>query len=145
SDRLVVTDSVILFRADAEYRGKIGLSPARALDRMFGYDPETGDLTIALFSAPQPGSGYVNSKWEYQNNPFSGDAVNAYNDGPNEHGGRMGNFYELESSSPAAALTPGDSLIHIHRTIHFGGGKKKTAPLLRAVFGISESHLQLLK
>ena len=142
--RLVVTDSLILFRADGKYRSKIGLSPTRAMDRMFGYDPETGDLTIAIFSAPQPAAGYVNSKWERQQHPFSGDAVNAYNDGPNDSGARMGNFYELESSSPAAGLAPGDSLLHLHRTIHFGGGKEKTGPLLRAVFGISARHLQQL-
>jgi len=110
SDRLAVTDSLILFRADAGFRSKIGLSPKRATDRMFGYDPVTGDITIALYSTPDPRAGYVNSKWENQSRPFAGDAVNAYNDGPNDTGSQMGSFYELESSSPAAALKPGDSI-----------------------------------
>ena len=34
---------------------------------------------------------------------------------------RSGPFYELESSSPAAALAPGKSLSHVHRTIHLVG------------------------
>ncbi len=51
---------------------------------------------------------------------FSGDAVNSYNDGPID-GKQMGKFYEIESSSPAAALAPGTSMQHIHRTIHLKG------------------------
>ena len=112
---------------------------------MFGYDPQTGDLTIALFTAPRPEAGYVNSKWERQAKPYSGDAVNAYNDGPNDSGARMGNFYELESSSPGAALEPGDSIRHVHRTIHINAGKAVSDFILRTVFSISARHLEQLK
>lgn len=36
----------------------------------------------------------------------------------------LGPFYELETSSPAAALNPGESLRHIQRTIHIKGPEK---------------------
>ena len=35
----------------------------------------------------------------------------------------LGPFYEMESSSPAAALAPGASMAHTHRTIHLSGSK----------------------
>jgi hypothetical protein len=68
--------------------------------------------------------------WELQEEPFSGDAINAYNDGPPSPGKKpMGPFYELESSSPAASLQPGESLTHIHRTQHLIGPKEALEPL----------------
>jgi hypothetical protein len=33
----------------------------------------------------------------------------------------MGPFYEIETSSAAANLKPGESLIHTHTTMHFKG------------------------
>jgi hypothetical protein len=55
-------------------------------------DPAKGD---------QP---YVNSMWEKQKEPYSGDAINAYNDGSPAPGEPpLGPFYELETSSPAAS------------------------------------------
>jgi len=65
---------------------------------------------------------YVNSMWELQDEPFSGDTVNAYNDGPPEPGAApLGPFYELETSSPALALEPGKSGEHVSETYHFQG------------------------
>ena len=69
-----------------------------------------------MFTLPGKGE-YVNSKWEIQKDPFSGDAINSYNDGP-VNGSQMGKWYEIESSSPAAALKSNESLTHYHRTIH---------------------------
>jgi len=122
AERLKVGDGLILFKADGNQRSKIGLSPARALPMAASYDATNNVLTIAQFSLPEEETDYVNSLWEQQQHPFAGDAVNAYNDGPIE-GKQMGKFYELESSSPAAALAPGQSLSHFHRTIHLKGTK----------------------
>lgn len=119
SDRLVVKDGLILFKTDGHYRSKIGVSPKRAKPVVGSYDAAGGVLTLAMFSLPKGGS-YVNSKWELQKDPFSGDAVNSYNDGP-VNGSQMGLWYEIESSSPGAALKPGESLTHYHRTIHLKG------------------------
>ncbi len=80
-------------------------------------------LTIAQFTLPAGTTDYVNSLWKLQDDPFSGDAVNAYNDGEID-GKQMGRFYEIESSSPAASLAPGKSIQHIHRIIHLKGSKE---------------------
>jgi hypothetical protein len=49
----------------------------------------------------------------------------------------MGPFYELESSSPAAALAPGKSLHHVHRTIHLSGDEKELDAVARAMLGVN--------
>jgi hypothetical protein len=86
-----------------------------ALDRV------NGVLTIVRFSFDEGRQTYVNSMWEQQAEPFRGDVVNAYNDGPLEDGSIMGPFWELETSSPAADLKPGETIVHSHTTIHLKG------------------------
>ena len=45
---------------------------------------------------------YVNSAWAQQSDPYGGDVINAYNDGPTAPGKpSLGGFYEIETSSPA--------------------------------------------
>src|SRR4029078_11445554 len=119
-----VRDVFILFKADAKYRSKIGLSPLRALPMVASYDSVNSVLTIAQFDLPKGATNYVNSLWQLQDHPFAGDAVNSYNDGPID-GKQMGKFYELESASPAASLKPGASIQHTHRTIHLKGDTKE--------------------
>ena len=79
----------------------------------------------------------MNSKWEIQKDPFSGDAINAYNDGPVEDGTQMGPFYELESSTPAANLKPGEKLMHRQRIFHFEGNEDQLSKITEKIFGIS--------
>jgi hypothetical protein len=137
-DRLQIRDGFMVFRADAKYRSKLGISPQRAMPLVCSYDGEKQVLTIAQFSLPQDESEYVNSLWEVQKDPFAGDAVNSYNDGPNESGGQLGKFYEIESSSPAAFLKPGESITHVHRTVHFEGPKESLDAI---VYKIMKLHL----
>ena len=49
----------------------------------------------------------------------------------------MGPFYELETSSPAADLKPGESLSHIQFTIHLTGDLNKLDEISRKVLGVS--------
>lgn len=142
ADRLKVKDGLILFKADGNHRSKIGLSPARALPVIGSYDAVNNVLTIAQFTLPQGATGYVNSLWELQDNPFSGDAVNSYNDGPID-GKQMGNFYEMESSSPAAALKPGETITHLHRTIHLKGDKKDLDKISLQLLGVGVDAIAL--
>jgi hypothetical protein len=142
ADRLSVKDGLILFKADAKYRSKIGLSPARALPLVASYDSINSVLTIAQFDLPNGATEYVNSLWQLQNHPFSGDAVNSYNDGPID-GKQMGKFYEMESSSPAAALKPGESIQHIHRTIHLKGEKKELDKIAMKLLGLPTDAIAL--
>ena len=78
--------------------------------------------------------------WEIQKQPYRGDVVNSYNDGPPAPGAKpLGPFYELETSSPAAALGPGGSLTHVHRTFHFQGERAVLDALARGSCSASRS------
>jgi len=136
-DRLIVKEDILFFKGDGKSRGKLGLSPKRALPVMGAYNAETNVLTVVQYSLPENVTEYVNSMWELQDDPFSGDAANSYNDGPVEGGGQLGPFFELESSSPAAFLSPGKSLTHVHRTVHLSGDKNKLDTISKELFGVS--------
>jgi hypothetical protein len=136
-DRLIVRPGVIFFRADGTYRSKIGLSAARAGSVLGSWDRAHGVLTIVQFTRPDQPAPYVNSMWEIQKEPYAGDAVNSYNDGPPEPGQKpLGPFYELETSSPAAALSPGETAVHVHRTIHLTGDRDALDLVARHVLGV---------
>ena len=142
ADRLRVDSGLILFKADANQRGKIGLSPKRALPVVASYDAINNVLTIAQFTLPADATEYVNSLWKTQDDPFGGDAVNSYNDGPIDSI-QMGKFYEIESSSPAAMLAPGRSLQHIHRTIHLKGSKEDLDKIALKILGVKVDAIKL--
>ena len=88
---------------------------------MGSYDSDNNILTILKCELPTGRMEYVNSSWEIQDDPYSGDALNSYNDGPLEDGTQMGPFYELETSSPAANLKQGESMSHVQFTMHLTG------------------------
>jgi hypothetical protein len=137
-ERLVVGDGVLFFSGDGRHRSKIGLSPRRARPVLGSWDAERGVLTIVTFDRPEGAVDYVNSMWQIQEEPFAGDVVNSYNDGPPAPGAKpLGPFYELETSSPAAALGPGESLTHVHRTIHLQGPAGELDAVARRVLGVS--------
>jgi hypothetical protein len=142
ADRLQIKDGLILLKADGNHRSKIGIAPARAIPMAASYDAKNNLLTIAQFSINETDRDYVNGLWQIQKNPFAGDAVNAYNDGPID-GKQMGKFYELESSSPAAALAPGASIHHLHRTIHLKGPKQSLNDVTMKLFGVGVDALVL--
>jgi hypothetical protein len=135
AERLKIQEGIILFRGDGKARGKIGLSPSRVMSLAGSYDKTSRTLTVVKFSFHEGDTDYVNSMWEYQKDPFKGDVLNSYNDGPLADGGQMGPFYELESSSPAARLQPGESLKHVHQTYHFQGDEKVLDEIAKKIFG----------
>jgi len=137
--RLKVRDGYLLFKADAKQRSKIGLSPKRAMAMAASFDAINKVLTIIQFTMPKGEMDYVNSLWKNQIDPFKGDALNAYTDGP-INGKQMGKFYELESSSPALSLAPGASQSHIQRTIHLKGSQQDLDAIARKLFGVSLNY-----
>ncbi len=138
ADRLVVAPRAVFFKADGQYRSKIGISPRRSRGVLGSYDTRGHVLTIVQFTRPEGVTDYVNSQWKLQDAPYAGDAANAYNDGPPSPGAKpLGPFYELESSSPAAALAPGASLSHVHRTLHLTGAEAELDGVARKVLGVS--------
>jgi hypothetical protein len=138
ADRLVVGEGVLYFRGDGEYRGKIGIPRKRALPVMGSYDAEGKVLTLVEYTLPADATDYVNGMWEISDAPYGGDVVNSYNDGPPAPGAKpLGPFYELESSSPAAELSAGESLTHVHRTLHFRGPDAELDALAKKALGVS--------
>jgi hypothetical protein len=137
ADRLIVKDGILFFRVDGKHRSKIGISPLRALPFCGSYDPSNKVLTLLWYSSPESPSEYVNSKWGDQVLPFSGDVVNSYNDGPVDDGSVMGPFYEIESSSPAAFLKPGEKLTHIQRIFHISGDEILLTGITEKLFNVS--------
>lgn len=143
AERLVVGDGVLYFSGDGNYRSKIGLSPKRAKPVAGSYDALNKVLTIVHYTKPEGAEDYVNSMWELQEQPYGGDVVNSYNDGPPEPGKKpLGPFYELESSSPAAELGAGEELTHVHRTFHFTGEEAELDPVAQGVLGVSLADIK---
>ena len=140
AERGIFGDGHLLFACDGGFRSKIGVAPKRARNALGSFDPDAGVLTVVTFNLPAdaPKRPYVNSLWELQDDPFAGDVVNSYNDGePTPGAGQLGPFYEIETSSPAAALAPGESITHIHQTMHFAGDRKALEAIAQAAFGVS--------
>ncbi|MFH1881762.1 MAG: DUF6786 family protein [Planctomycetota bacterium] len=143
SNRLVVKDGVLFFSGDGQYRSKIGLSPQRSRPIAGSYDAVNEVLTIVQYNKPQTAADYVNSMWELQAEPYKGDVVNSYNDGPSEPGAKpLGPFYELETSSPAAALKPGEGISHIHRTYHLQGPEADLDTIAKATLGVTIAEIK---
>jgi hypothetical protein len=55
----------------------------------------------------------------------------------------MGDFYEMESSSPAKVLASRASVEHVHRTIHIVGTEKQLDVIAHAALGVSLDKVQL--
>lgn len=142
ADRLKTDGNLIFFKADGKSRGKIGIPPLRTAGVMGSFDSQNNILTLLFCKLPEGVTDYVNSAWKLQENPFSGDAFNSYNDGPLEDGSQMGPFYELETSSPAAALTPGQSIIHSQVTVHLTGNRKQLDEVAIKVLGTSLEKIE---
>jgi hypothetical protein len=143
-DRLAVTDRAVFMKADGAFRSKIGIPPSRSTGVAAAYDPSRGLLTI-IHTLPHPNASsfpYVRSQWMDHENPYQGDLINVYNDGPTTPGEPpLGPFYELESSSPALPLNPGQILVHTQKTMHFRGAQAALEPIAQKILGISLADL----
>jgi hypothetical protein len=140
--RLLVKDRAVFFRADGQHRAKIGIPHRYAQAALGSYDADAGILTLVSYTFPLGARDWVNSLWEHQSDPYAGDVVNAYNDGPATQGAApFGPFFELETSSPALALAPGESAEHVHRTLHFAGVPAHLDPIARAWLGVGIAEI----
>ena len=136
ADRIKIGNGILYFKVDGKHRSKLGLSDKRATTFAGSYDSSRRMLTILQFTKPVTSSGYINQLWEIQKEPFKGDVINSYNDGPLANGSQMGPFYEIESSSPAAFLAPGESLTHTQRIFHFVGDESKLSLISTKILGV---------
>ncbi|MBU3012839.1 hypothetical protein KO506_15605 [Polaribacter vadi] len=135
---LITKEDVLFFKGDGTKRGKIGVGAKRTQGIAGSYDANGKVLTLVTYNIQEAPNGYVNSSWEYQEEPYVGDVLNAYNDGSPEPGvPPMGPFYELETSSPAAALKPNETMVHIQTTIHLQGEEQELSEISEATLGVS--------
>jgi hypothetical protein len=143
SDRLVVAEGVLFFRGDGQQRGKIGIPRPRALPVVGAYDAAGKVLTLVQYTLPDDAQDYVNSMWEQQETPYGGDVVNSYNDGPPAPGKPpLGPFWEIETSSKAAALAPGQALTHVHRTVHLSGPRASLDAIAKRALGVTLDRIE---
>ena len=81
--------------------------------------------------------------WEQQSEPYAGDVANSYNDGPPAPGKPpLGPFWELETSSRAAALAPGESITHVHRTVHLTGPQASLDAVAKSTLGVTLAEIE---
>lgn len=132
-DRLSVSEGLVCLRIDGAFRSKIGLPAGRDTGLCGSYDAESHHATLIRYRRSAAGDRYVESRWGDQTDPFGGDVVNAYNDGPTETGEVMGPFYEIETSSPAAFLRPGETSTHVQEVFHLQGDEPLLEELLRGL------------
>jgi len=142
-DRLAIGNGIVFFKGDGEYRSKIGLSPSRALSAAGSYDAAGHVLTVVQYTRPAGADSYVNSMWEIQSEPYKGDVINSYNDGPPAPGKPpLGPFYELETSSPALSLAPGASHTHVQRTFHLVGPEDELDRIAQGTLKVGIAELK---
>ena len=139
-ERMQVKGNAVYFRGDGRRRNKIGVFGRRAMGVCGSYDPAAGVLTVVRFNQPPGATDYVNSAWSIQKQPYVGDAISSYNDNPAKGGACA--FYELESLSPAAALKPGGSITHVHKTLHFTGPVKELDKIAKATLGVGLTEIE---
>jgi hypothetical protein len=140
NERLQIKDSVLFFVCDGKYRSKIGISPAIAKPIAASFDFQNNVLTLVMPEIKD--APYVNSKWEIQKEPYKGDVINSYNDGPLADGTQMGPFYEIESSSPALELRTGETGTYRQTTCHLQGDYSSLRTLVKGILGTDLESLR---
>lgn len=141
ADRLKIQGNNIFLKTDGKYRSKLGLNAKRTKAVAGNYDPDSKRLTITVYDVDK-NAVYLSQEWNPAKDPLTGDAMNAYNDGPLDDGSIMGPFLELESASPAAFLKPMQPLTHKHTVYHFFGEETDLSLVTEKLFGISINEIK---
>ncbi len=142
-DRLRAGSNAVFFKGDGAYRSKIGVGPKRSRGILGSWDSGSGILTVARCPKPEAEARYANFLWERQSDPFSGDGIQSYNDGPPEPGApAYGPFYELETVAPVVETEPGGTIHHIHETLHFAGERAALSHVAVQLLGVSLEEIE---
>ncbi len=138
-DRFRIGPDFAVLKADAGAVGKAGVLRSRARDRIGSYDPDTGVLTVVVFAPLEHAAPYLVEHWGWDVAPVpEGDVVNAY-----VHGGPEP-FYELETSSPALRLGPGESQAHVQLVVQVEARGEDLDRLLRTALGVDPAEYRAL-
>lgn len=133
--RLRVKDGFAFYKADAKYMNKIGTFPEFSTPIFGAYSPSLKQLVITKYTLDKDGV-YVNSE-ENNPHPYRGDVINVFNGEVNAEKGRNWNFYEMETSSPALELMPGEEIQHKHTVFVFVGEEKDLDSIAEKTLGLS--------
>lgn len=142
-EQIKMDKKTIYYNGSGEAIGKIGLRHQFVTPFLGSYNPTTNVLTIIQYAYSKEDTDYVNSLWKHQKEPYSGDVINAYNDGSLDTSVNYSpTFYELETSSPTRELQPGESLSHYHRTFHFQGKEVDLNNICKTLLGTSLKSIE---
>lgn len=135
STRLKISNKTLLFKADANYRSKIGVPFLHAKEIFGSYSKTHNRLTIVQYNKGKTDQ-YSNSHVSYQEDPYNhGEVIPIYNNAQN--------FYELESVSASIALAPQENFTHQHRVYHFSGDKATLNKISKEVLDIDLNDITL--
>ncbi|WP_111980140.1 DUF6786 family protein [Algibacillus agarilyticus] len=133
----------VFYKADAQYMNKTGVPPHQTKPIMGAYDAQRNLLTLVMFNiSKHQAARYVTASWIDSSDPYNGEIVNVFNDGPDDFGQYFGPFYEMESSSAAFELSSGGSQSHYHYTLHFQGDKTALNKITTELLGITLSEIE---
>lgn len=138
-----IQNNIVYYKADANYMNKIGIPAANSPSLVGSYDSDRKLLTVVEYQLGAPDALYNNSVWyEEGYQAYGGDIINIFNDGLIDGSGPFGPFYEMETSSSAAALKIGQSHQHFQNTYHFIGDEQHIAEIVESLFGLSLQQIK---
>lgn len=142
SDKQVhIQNNTLFYKADAKFMNKVGVPLEHTTPILGSYDRLRQRLTIIKFSFNPLEKKYVNAVWDWTAPPLKGEAINIFNDGPQENGKPFGPFYEMETSSRALSLSPKESETHNHNTYHFVGDHESLEPIAIALLDVTLAQI----
>ncbi len=143
TDRLSIFPTYVRMRLDGTKVGEVNMNPKRSRAIMGSYDAHRNILTIITYIAPEKSKKYFPANWRRTNTLFDGDAVSLYNNGsPKEGVFDAERFYETATYSPALALEPNKSQIHVQRVFHFQGSEYELGAIAYKLLGVSMKQLR---
>ena len=142
-ERYRIEEDVLLFKTDGKYRSKIGVPSKFAPARYGCYSKSMNRLTLIEYTFNSTGK-YSKTGPEFQKEPFIGEAIPVYNNGPMDlRMSKKSSFYELESLSSMEELKPGESINHSHKVYHFSADFKELQSLSKVLLGFDLIKLEL--
>ncbi len=142
-DRLSVAGDFVRMRMDGSKLGEIFMNPKRTRNILGAYDSDQNLLTIITFVPPPAPAKYIAPYWRRTNDMLDGDAVSIFNNGPANHDTFYADkFFKTSTFSPALALEPQKSQLHIQRTFHFKGSEYELEKIAQKLLGVSMKQLR---
>ena len=123
-------------------RGKIGAGPLHATPRLGSLNLDSNELIIVDYDM-YPRMEYISSYWKQMKNPYDGDTLCVYIDGPEISNGPQGQSYELETLSPALFLKPGETFTYRNRTFHIFSSKDTVGKICEKFLGPTREEIEI--